>query len=95
MSASPTPWLARPRLLGIVSPMIVGALLLGVWQLVCIAWHVPVYLVPSPLDILRTLIADGPMLAGALWVTVKSPAWPLRWRCSSARSRHLCSCKAA
>lgn len=71
MSTSPTPWLARPRLLGIVSPMIVGALLLGVWQLVCMAWHVPVYLVPAPLDILRTLIADGPMLAGALWVTVK------------------------
>ncbi|PWQ88243.1 ABC transporter ATP-binding protein, partial [Enterococcus faecium] len=46
-------------------------MLLGVWQLACIAWKVPVYLVPSPADIGRTLAADGPMLLGALWMTLK------------------------
>ncbi len=71
MSRPSTPWLRHPSVLRIASPLLVGALLLGVWQLACIAWKVPVYLVPSPADIGRTLVVDGPMLLGALWMTLK------------------------
>jgi NitT/TauT family transport system permease protein len=71
MNPSFTPWLRHPSVLRIVSPLLLGAVLLGLWQLACVAWKVPVYLVPSPVDIGRTLISDGPMLFGALWMTLK------------------------
>jgi len=71
MSHNSAPWLRNPAVLRIVSPLLVGTLLLGLWQLACIAWQVPVYLVPSPADIGRTLITDGPMLLGALWMTLR------------------------
>ena len=71
MSPSFTPWLRHPTVLRIVSPLLLGAVLLSLWQLACVAWQVPVYLVPSPADIGRTLISDGPMLLGALWMTLK------------------------
>lgn len=71
MNPSFTPWLRHPTVLRIVSPLLLGTVLLGLWQLACVAWKVPVYLVPSPVDIGRTLISDGPMLLGALWMTLK------------------------
>lgn len=71
MSIESKPWLANPSVQNILAPVLVGAVLLGVWQLLCVALKVPVYLIPSPVDIARTLISDGPMLLGALWVTLK------------------------
>ena len=71
MSPSFTPWLRHPTVLRIVSPLLLGAVLLSLWQLACVAWQVPVYLVPSPADIGRTLVSDGPMLLSALWMTLK------------------------
>lgn len=64
-------WLANPRVQKILAPLLVGALLLGLWQGLCVALKVPVYLVPSPLAIGQTLIQDGPLLMSALWVTLK------------------------
>ncbi|WP_349631965.1 ABC transporter permease [Pseudomonas abieticivorans] len=46
-------------------------MLLTLWQLICVLGKVPVYLVPSPLAIGKTLVSDGPMLLGALWMTLK------------------------
>ena len=71
MSTQPTPWLANPAMQKILAPLLVGAFLLGLWQALCVGLKVPVYLVPSPMDIGRTLITDGPMLLGALWMTLK------------------------
>ncbi len=65
------PWLTNPKVQNILAPLLVGAFLLGLWQLLCVALKVPIYLIPSPADIGRTLISDGPMLLGALWVTLK------------------------
>lgn len=59
------------RGLRLLAPVALGLLLLAVWQAVCVAWQVPVYLVPSPLLIGQTLISDGPALLGALGVTLK------------------------
>lgn len=64
-------WLANPRVQKILAPLLVGALLLGLWQGLCVSLNVPVYLVPSPLAIGQTLIQDGPLLMSALWVTLK------------------------
>ncbi|WP_425298886.1 ABC transporter permease [Pseudomonas duriflava] len=46
-------------------------MLLALWQVLCVTLKVPTYLVPTPLDIGRALITDGPMLLGALLVTLK------------------------
>lgn len=64
------PLLQRPGVLNWLAPIGFGCLLLLVWQAVCIAWKVPVYLVPKPSDIARTLVTDGPSLLHALGVTL-------------------------
>ncbi|MCF4998763.1 ABC transporter permease subunit [Pseudomonas syringae] len=71
MPIKSAPLWSRPGVQKVLAPLLVGAVLLGIWQLLCIGLKVPVYLVPSPLDIGRTLLSDGPMLIGALWVTLK------------------------
>lgn len=55
----------------IISPVVVAALLLVLWQWWVTAFDIPPFLVPSPLLVARTLIADWPLLAGALTVTLK------------------------
>jgi ABC-type nitrate/sulfonate/bicarbonate transport system permease component len=59
---------SRPRLdpRRIVYPMLVALLLLAGWQGAVTAFAVPVYLVPSPVAVGRTLVADWALLAGAL-----------------------------
>ncbi len=54
-----------------VLPLLLAVLLIGLWQVWTVAAQVPSYLVPSPLDIARTLVSDFGLLMGALWVTVK------------------------
>ncbi len=71
MTTAHVPLLANPAVQRIAAPLLVGAVLLGIWQMLCVALDVPVYLVPSPADIGRTLVADGPLLLGSLWVTLK------------------------
>ncbi|MEY4766072.1 MAG: hypothetical protein RI907_2745 [Pseudomonadota bacterium] len=52
-------------------PLTVAVALLALWQ-GWTAWaEVPSYLVPSPLEVGRTLVADWPLLAPALAVTLK------------------------
>ena len=65
------PLLANPHAQRIVAPLIVGALLLLLWQGLCTGFEVPVYLVPTPSAIFRTLVADWPLLFGALLVTLR------------------------
>lgn len=55
----------------IVYPIVVALLLLAAWQGAVTAFAIPVYLVPSPVAVARTLAADWTLLAGALGVTLK------------------------
>lgn len=64
------PLLQRPGVLNWLAPIGFGFGLLLLWQAVCTAWQVPVYLVPKPSDIARTLMTDGPSLLHALGVTL-------------------------
>ena len=43
------------RGLRLVAPVALGLLVLAGWQAACVAWQVPVYLVPSPWLIAQTL----------------------------------------
>ncbi len=61
----------HPRMLQWLAPMLVGAMALLLWQGICTAWRVPVYLVPKPTDIAHTLFTDGPSLLRALATTLK------------------------
>jgi len=52
------------------APLIVALLVIGAWQAATVAWDVPAWLVPSPLEVGRTLIADRALLAASLGVTL-------------------------
>ncbi|TWI47992.1 NitT/TauT family transport system permease protein [Pseudomonas duriflava] len=71
MNNSARPLMADPHVQRIAAPFLVGLILLALWQVLCVTLKVPTYLVPTPLDIGRALITDGPMLLGALLVTLK------------------------
>ncbi|EWY37562.1 ABC transporter ATP-binding protein [Skermanella stibiiresistens SB22] len=55
----------------VAAPLLVGALVLAVWQLACQTYEVPAYLFPTPTDIAAKLASDLPGLLGALWSTLK------------------------
>jgi NitT/TauT family transport system permease protein len=65
------PLVQNPHAQRIAAPLVVGALLLLVWQGLCAGFHVPVYLVPAPSDIAHALAADFSLLFGALMVTLR------------------------
>ena len=70
-AARPVPWLAQPRHQRIVLPVAVAIVLLAAWQWWVVAFEIPRFLVPSPVEVMKTLAKDWSLLAGALWVTVK------------------------
>jgi NitT/TauT family transport system permease protein len=58
------------RILRIGAPALLALLLLAAWQGLVVAFDVPTYIVPSPVVVLRTLVADRAVLADALAVTL-------------------------
>jgi len=65
------PLLARPRVQRILYPLLVGLVLIALWQGLVTGLELPSYLVPSPLRMLETLVTDWAALGASLWVTVK------------------------
>ena len=65
------PLLARPHVQRVVYPVLVGLVLLALWQGLVTAMELLPYLVPSPLLMVKTLFTDWAALGGSLWVTVK------------------------
>jgi NitT/TauT family transport system permease protein len=55
-------------------PALVAVALLGLWQGWTVWARVPSYLVPSPVEVGRTLVQDWPLLWPALWVTLRITA---------------------
>lgn len=68
---SRTPLLLDPRVQRFLFPVLVGLLLVGGWQALVVGMELPPYLVPSPLLMMKTLVADWAVLGGALLVTLK------------------------
>jgi NitT/TauT family transport system permease protein len=58
------------RALRWAAPALVAIVLLALWQACVTAYDVPVYLVPSPMTVARTLIADRALLFASLQVTL-------------------------
>jgi NitT/TauT family transport system permease protein len=69
----------EPRVLGlpasawprILAPLVIGVLALGLWEF-AVWWNgIPQYILPGPVLIGRTLVADWGTLSGSLWITLK------------------------
>lgn len=65
------PLIRNERFVQIGAPLLVGVLVLLMWQLTVMAFDVPKYLVPSPVDIGQSLVSDFPSLFNALLMTLK------------------------
>lgn len=65
------PLIRNERFVQIGAPLMVGLLVLLMWQLTVMAFEVPKYLVPSPVDIGQSLVSDFPSLFNALLMTLK------------------------
>jgi NitT/TauT family transport system permease protein len=52
------------------APIIVGVLILSVWEFACRFWHVPAYLFPTPSSIVLALFTQWPTLLHALGATL-------------------------
>ena len=55
---------------GYAAPVGVAILVLAFWQFATVAWDVPTWLVPSPLVVARTMVADRELLLASLGVTL-------------------------
>ncbi len=52
------------------APIVVGVLVLALWEIGCRAGHVPTYLFPKPSEIATSLYTQWPVLLHALWSTL-------------------------
>ncbi len=66
-----TPLLQQPRVQRVVYPLLVGVVLVAIWQGLVTAMELPPYLVPSPYLMMQTLVTDWVPLGLALLVTLK------------------------
>ena len=71
MQPNTNPLVNRPGFWRVAAPLGIGIALLLAWQIVCTLLEVPPYLVPSPVLIAKTLVADWGMLMESLLVTLK------------------------
>ncbi|MDP9898207.1 ABC transporter permease [Variovorax ginsengisoli] len=65
------PFLKQPRVQRVFYPLLVGVVLVAIWQGLVIGMELPPYLVPSPYLMMETLIKDWVPLGNALLVTLK------------------------
>ena len=66
------PGMIRPRRWrAIVRPAMMGIVAALVWELAVRHFHVPVYVVPGPVDIAKSLISDWDLLSASLLVTIR------------------------
>ena len=55
----------------IAAPLVIGAIVLGLWEFTVRHAAIPPYILPGPWLILRTLVSDWGTLSGSLWITVE------------------------
>lgn len=66
-----TPLIERAWVRNAVAPILVGILVLILWQAFCVLRHVPSFLFPAPTDIGASLVENLPALLWALLSTMK------------------------
>lgn len=68
---APIPLLARAEVQRVFYPLVVAAVLIGLWQALVVGFAIPHYLVPSPLRVAQVMATDAALLFGALVTTLK------------------------
>src|SRR5246127_3289767 len=59
------------RLWRIAAPLVVGVVLLALWELVVRVNSIPLYILPGPVAVAESLWTDGLSLLGSLLVTLR------------------------
>ena len=57
------PLLSQPRVQRVLYPVLIGVVLVALWQWMVVAMELPPYLVPSPYLMMQTLVTDWAPLA--------------------------------
>ena len=70
-SVQRVPLLQQPRVQRVFYPLLVGVMLIALWQWIVTTMELPPYLVPSPFLMMQTLVKDWVPLGMALLVTLK------------------------
>ncbi|MGN7123773.1 ABC transporter permease [Methylorubrum thiocyanatum] len=65
------PLVQDPRVQAALPPLLVGILVLGLWEAACRGFAIPEYLFPAPSVIAASLVQNGPDLLRALWSTLR------------------------
>lgn len=65
------PLLSRPAVQRIAAPLLLGFILLVIWELSFRQLQVPIYLVPKPSDIVHSLTGHAALLFASLYTTLK------------------------
>ncbi|WP_438345446.1 ABC transporter permease [Methylorubrum populi] len=65
------PLIQDPRVQAALPPLLVGLLVLGLWEAACRGFAIPDYLFPAPSVIAASLVQNGPDLLRALWSTLR------------------------
>lgn len=55
----------------ILSPLLLTAILLGIWEAACRLLDIPIYFLPPPSAVVASLIERAPVLAGSAWQTFR------------------------
>ncbi len=55
-----------------IYPVIGVGLVIALWQLVCVLWKMPSAVLPTPLEVLRSIAGNWPALVSEGWVTFKA-----------------------
>src|SRR5580704_9910896 len=63
-----------PRIVLVLSSMLVLGCLVGLWQAVIWMNHLPVYILPSPLAVLQVIGSRYLSLLNSLWITTEEAA---------------------
>lgn len=63
-------WANAAASIEVFGPILVGLVVLILWEVLCSTFDVPVYLFPKPSDVWRSFLANGSDLLGAMWVTL-------------------------
>jgi NitT/TauT family transport system permease protein len=61
----------RDWVLRMVAPLIVGIVILTIWEICCRAWRIPPYLFPAPSAIATALVDNWAELLRGLWSTLQ------------------------
>ena len=65
------PLIKSERFLAIAPPVASGLIMIGLWELLCRAFKIPSFLIPTPSAVLGTFLSDAPTLLRALVSTMR------------------------